>query len=48
MISVWIAAALAFIAWVILAWFVAVPAPAVHLLLALGATLVVYGVGRRA
>jgi hypothetical protein len=46
--SVWIAAALSFIAWVILAWVVAVPTPAVHLLLALGATLVVYGVGRKA
>lgn len=43
-----IAALLSFIAWVILAWFVAVPAPAVHLLLALAATLVVYGVGRKA
>lgn len=46
--SVWIAAVLSFLAWVILAWFVAAPTPAVHLLLALGATLVVYGVGRRA
>ncbi|HET9603161.1 MAG TPA: hypothetical protein VFO96_02645 [Gemmatimonadales bacterium] len=43
-----IAALLSFIAWVVLAWVVAVPVPAVHLLLALGATLVVYGVGRRA
>lgn len=45
---VWIAAALAFLGWVVLAWFMAVPSPAVHLLLALAATLVVYGVGRRA
>ncbi len=48
MIIAWIAAVLSFAAWVMLAWFVAVPAPAVHLLLALAATLVVYGVGRKA
>jgi hypothetical protein len=39
-------AAVTFIAWVVLAWFVPVGVPAVHLLLAASATLVVYGVGR--
>jgi hypothetical protein len=39
-------AALAFVAWLVLAWFVPVGVPAVHLLLALSATLVVYGIGR--
>lgn len=36
------------LAWIVLAWLVPVSVPAVHLLLALAATLVVYGVGRRA
>jgi hypothetical protein len=36
------------LAWIVLAWLVPVSAPAVHLLLALAATLVVYGIGRKA
>lgn len=38
-----IVALVALLAWVVLAWFVLVGAPAVHLLLALAATLFVYG-----
>lgn len=41
-----VAAALTFVAWVVLAWFIPVGVPAVHLLLAASASLVVYGVGR--
>jgi hypothetical protein len=36
------------LAWIVLAWLVPVSVPEVHLLLALAATLVVYGVGRKA
>jgi hypothetical protein len=42
-----LAALLSLLAWLVLAWFLAITAPAVHLLLAAAATLVVYGVGRK-
>lgn len=42
-----IAALVALLAWIVLAWFVPVGVPVVHLLLAVAATLFVYGWARR-